>query len=280
MSRRDWSRHEVEVIVSDYLEMLSLWLSGLPINKSKRRQEVQARLENRSEGAVEYKYRNISAALLKADFFYIPGYKPLEHYQGLLDDVLYERLVGREDLLRIAAADADAPIVVPDATDLLGIVRDKPRRKERPSGATDPPRRGPLTTNYIEREARNSLLGLAGEQFILRFETERLCRAGKENLASKIEHVAVTKGDGLGFDILSFEESGRERLIEVKTTKYGEATPFFVTRNEVAVSEKHRLEYHLYRLFEFRSGPLLYMLKGAISATCELLPANYSARPI
>jgi hypothetical protein len=280
MSRRDWSRHEVEVIVSDYLEMLSLWLSGLPINKTKRRQEVQARLEDRSEASVEYKYRNISAALLHADFVYIPGYKPLENYQRLLADVLYERLVGREDLLRIAAADADAPIAVPDATDLLGIVRDKPRRKERPSGVTDPPRRGPLTTNYIEREARNSLLGLSGEQFILRFETERLCRAGKENLASKIEHVAVNKGDGLGFDILSFEESGRERLIEVKTTKYGEATPFFVTRNEVAVSEKHRLEYHLYRLFEFRSGPLLYMLKGAISATCELLPANYSARPI
>jgi hypothetical protein len=279
MPRRDWSQQEVEVIVSDYLEMMSLWLSGLPINKTKRRQDIQARLEDRSESSVDYKYRNISAALLHAGFAYLPGYKPLPNYQRLLADVLYERLVGRDDLLRIAAADADAPIAIPDVPDLLSIVREKPRSRDRAPGVADRGPRSPLTTNYVEREARNSLLGLSGEQFILRFEAERLCRAGKENLASRIEHVAVTKGDGLGFDILSFEESGRERLIEVKTTKYGEATPFFVTRNEVAVSEKHRLEYHLYRLFEFRSGPLLYMLNGAISATCELLPANYSARP-
>jgi hypothetical protein len=279
MSRRDWSVQEVEIIVSDYLEMMSLWLSGLPIYKTKRKQDVQARLESRSESSVEYKYRNISAALLHAGFSYLPGYKPLPNYQQLLADVLYQRLAGREELLRLAAADADAPIAVPEVPDLLGIVREKPRSKGKSPGVTDRGTRGPLTTDYVEREARNSQLGFSGEQLVVRFETERLLRAGKEHLASKIEHVAATKGDGLGFDILSFEESGRERLIEVKTTKYGVATPFFVTRNEISVSERRRVEYYLYRLFDFRSGPLLYMLKGAISATCELLPANYSARP-
>jgi hypothetical protein len=32
-----------------------------------------------------------------------------------------------------------------------------------------------------------------------------------------------------------FEESGEERLIEVKTTRFGPYTPLFLTRNEVDV---------------------------------------------
>ena len=279
MAQRNWSRLEVEVIIADYLEMMSLWLSNAPINKAQRRRAVQARLVDRSDKSVEYKYRNISAALLEAGFAYLPGYKPLPNYQQLLADVLYERLPKQTELLKIAASDADAPIAVPEVPDLLSIVVPKPPRKERSPSVNEGVGRGPLTTNYVEREARNALLGSSGEKFILRFETERLCRAGKESLAAKIEHVSMTKGDGAGFDILSFEENGRERLIEVKTTKYGKETPFFVTRNEVAVSEKHRTDYHIYRLFEFRSNPALYMLGGAISATCDLSPTSFSARP-
>jgi hypothetical protein len=279
MGNRNWSALENEAVVADYLEMMCLWLSGMPINKSQRRRAVQTQLDNRSEKAVEDKRRNISAALLEAGFSYLPGYKPLFNYQHKMADILYERLPEHSDLLRIAAADADAPIAVPDVKNLLSIVRPKPMRIERTKKIKELVSRRPLTTNYVEREARNALLGKSGEEFILRFETERLCRAGKENLAAKIEHVSVTKGDGAGFDILSFEETGRERLIEVKTTKYGQDTPFFVTRNEISVSEGHQIQYHIYRLFEFRSNPALYMLRGAISATCELLPSNFSARP-
>ena len=75
---------------------------------------------------------------------------------------------------------------------------------------------------------------------MINFERARLIRAGKERLAASIEHVARVRGDGDGFDVLSFEESGKERLIEVKTTKYGQDTPFFVSRNELAVSEASR----------------------------------------
>lgn len=279
MAQRNWSPYEVEIIIADYLEMMSRWLSNVPINKAQRRRVIQARLVDRSDKSVEYKYRNISAALLDAGFAYLPGYKPLPNYQQLLADVLYEQLPTQTDLLSIAAADADAPIAIPDVPDLLSIVVPKPQRKDRKPWVNDRGGRGPLTTNYVEREARNSLLGSSGEKLILRFEKERLSRVGKENLAAKIEHISMTKGDGAGFDILSFEESGRERLIEVKTTKYGQETPFFVTRNEVSVSEKHRAEYHIYRLFEFRSNPALYMLGGAITATCDLSSHTYSARP-
>ncbi len=59
---------------------------------------------------------------------------------------------------------------------------------------------------------------------------------GHERFADRIEHTSRTRGDHAGYDILSFEASGQERLIEVKTTKYGASTPFFVSRNEGATS--------------------------------------------
>ena len=39
-------------------------------------------------------------------------------------------------------------------------------------------------------------------------------------------------------------------------------TPFFVTRNEVRVSEENREEYHLYRVHRFEAVPRLFVLKG------------------
>jgi hypothetical protein len=80
--------------------------------------------------------------------------------------------------------------------------------------------------NYLAREAVNQSLGAAGEEFVVRYELARLLAARADCLASKIERVAVTSGDSAGFDALSIEESGKERLIEVKTSRYGCETPF------------------------------------------------------
>jgi Domain of unknown function (DUF3883) len=136
-----------------------------------------------------------------------------------------------------------------------------------------------LTTNYIEREARNRSLGGAGEEFIINYERARLILAGREALAARIEHTSQVRGDHEGYDILSFEEDGAERLIEVKTTKYGSETPFFVTRNEVATSERNAALYQVYRLFSFREAPRLYTLPGAIPRSCKLAAATFLALP-
>ncbi len=47
--------------------------------------------------------------------------------------------------------------------------------------------------------------------------------------------VSDEDGDGAGYDIASFERDGRARLIEVKTTRGWERTPFHITCNELAV---------------------------------------------
>jgi hypothetical protein len=183
-------------------------------------------------------------------------------------------------LLAIAAADADSLVVVPEVEDILAVLTNKPNPAEVQRQARDsahPVVR--LTTNYVEREARNRSLGAAGEAFVLNYERARLVHAGHEALAAKIEHTAVVRGDYEGYDVLSFEESGAERLIEVKTTKYGLETPFFVTRNEVSTSERRAAQFQVYRLFEFKAAPRMYMLSGAIGTSCNLSASTFLARP-
>jgi hypothetical protein len=132
--------------------------------------------------------------------------------------------------------------------------------------------------DYLAQEARNRSLGRAGELFVVELEARRLHAEGKKALSDRVEHVAATRGDGLGFDVLSFEINGRERLIEVKTTSFGDLTPFFVSRNELARSEADAPLYHLYRVFDFRTQPRLFDLPGVISGNCQLDPVSYLAR--
>jgi hypothetical protein len=272
----DWSRAEIEAIVDDYLSMLASELSGTPFNKTAHRRALLPKLQGRSEGSIEFKHCNISAALLDAGLQSIIGYKPRFNFQGLLAEVIAERLAQRSSLLRIAEADADLPIAVPEVDDILSVLTDRPAPAERPNKLAEPmPIR--LPTNYIEREARNRSLGDAGETFVINFEQARLIHAGRAALAARIEHTAKVRGDYEGYDVLSFEVDGSPRLIEVKTTKYGGETPFFVTRNELATSEREARQYQLYRLFAFRREPRLFTLPGAISANCALTASSFMA---
>jgi hypothetical protein len=72
----------------------------------------------------------------------------------------------------------------------------------------------------------------------LKWHRARLEVAGHGRLAAQVSHISVERGDGLGYDILSFEPDSRERLIEVKTTRFGEYTPFYVSANELEVSRQ------------------------------------------
>jgi len=48
----------------------------------------------------------------------------------------------------------------------------------------------------------------------------------------------------------------------VKTTNGGPETPFYVTANEVRVSEERAADYWLYRVYAFAKEPRIYCLKG------------------
>lgn len=172
-------------------------------------------------------------------------------------------------------------VTVLPLSDLLAIQVAPPVREEETQTLYERPRlvRTGLRRNFLEIEARNRSLGRAGEELVIKFEHERLWRAGQTRLADRIECVAETKGDHLGYDILSFETDGRERFIEAKTTRIGALTPFFASRNEVDVSTTEESRYQLYRLFHFEKKPKLFILPGSLGKSCNLEASQYSALP-
>ena len=193
------------------------------------------------------------------------------------------RLAKAQGLHSLAASVVQRTIdAVPPIGEMSSLYVEPPTRDELKTPLYETPEFRPRTVqpNYLELEALNRSVGLAGEQFVATLEHRRLWLAGKRTLADRIEHVSVTRGDGLGYDVLSFEESGKERLIEVKTTRFGQMTPFFVSRNEVGASEAYGDAYHLYRLFAFQKSPRLYTLDGSLRSSCELEPVSFSAFPI
>ena len=112
---------------------------------------------------------------------------------------------------------------------------------------------------------------------VMEFERARLLGEGKDHLARNVEQVSKTVGDHAGFDIHSYEANGRDRFIEVKTTRYGKLTPFYISAGEVRFSEANAQAYHLYRLFEFRQRPKLFQLPGDVGRHVQLQAINYRA---
>lgn len=277
----DWSVEEVEATVSDYFAMLTKELRGESYNKADHNRRLLALLQNRSRGSVEFKHANISAVLLDLGYPYIDGYKPRSNYQDLLRRVVEQRLGVDREVAAAAATAVEQPaqnaseigplssIIVPPPVSDLDSGRSYERR------AATPVPHGAI--NYLELEARNASLGAAGENFVLQVEHARLWQAGRKTLAGRIDHVSRSKGDGLGYDIVSFEEDGRERLIEVKTTRFGAMTPFFTSRNEVETSARRAERYHLYRVFKFREKPQIFVLPGSLQNNCILDPIEYRA---
>ncbi|MBT1159653.1 DUF3883 domain-containing protein [Aminobacter anthyllidis] len=94
-----------------------------------------------------------------------------------------------------------------------------------------------------------------GEEFVVELERKRLTAMAREDLARKVQWVSAELGDGAGFDVLSFDHDGAERLIEVKTTDGAAQTPFFLTRNEMDVAKERARDWHLYRVHLFAQRP-------------------------
>jgi hypothetical protein len=133
---------------------------------------------------------------------------------------------------------------------------------------------------HPDQDARNKALGLAGEELVLEAERRRLEAAGRPDLAETVVHVSVVEGDGAGYDIRSFSDGGEVRHLEVKTTRNGSTSAFFVSPNEVAFSEAHRSTFVFVRVFGYdpktKSGSC-YRSPGALTGSFSLTESEYRA---
>jgi hypothetical protein len=134
--------------------------------------------------------------------------------------------------------------------------------------------------NYAERDHKNRQLGLDGELLVLANEIASLRAGDRDDLADKVVHVSVIEGDGAGYDIQSYTLDGHPCFIEVKTTKGGAATPFFVSPNELAFSEAHMDAFRLVRVFEFDSksnSGKAFEIRGSLKLALDLKPTEFRA---
>lgn len=268
----DWTDKENDLVVADYLQMLRLELAGEHYVKSQRNAELQ-RVVGRSRGSIEFKHMNISAALESLGFPRIAGYAPMRNLQRSLVEAIernYPAILssaGSIDRLEVDGF-SDAPILpfVQPPHITLGIGSEKDTSLERLLRKFDP----------AERDLRNRLLGRRGEELVLQYERLRLLRIDPK-LADKVQWISDEQGDGAGYDILSFEPDGRERLIEVKTTIGCQTTPFYLSRNELEFSQERKDVFKLVRLYDFSKSPKAFELAPPLETFVRLEPNSYTA---
>lgn len=130
--------------------------------------------------------------------------------------------------------------------------------------------------DFIGLHKRRKRIGDLGEQLVLEHE--------RNKFPSKKEEIVIvsnSKGDGEGFDILSFDEAGKEKYIEVKTTTSGQYQPFFITWTELERSRKEGDNYYLYRLYNLNETKMtadVTILRGDLSPYC-INPVQYEVIP-
>jgi hypothetical protein len=129
----------------------------------------------------------------------------------------------------------------------------------------------------VERDRLNRSLGSAGEEFVVDLERRQLTEVGCTDLARKVRWVAAEDGDGTGYDVLSFDRAGAERLIEVKTTNGSARTPFFLSRNECDLATERPGDWRIYRVHLFAKGPRIFTITPPLEKSVRLTTETWRA---
>jgi hypothetical protein len=273
----DWQDGELDLILADYFAMLTDELAGRPYVKAHHRASLMAQL-GRTDGSVEFKHMNVSAVLGELGYPTIAGYRPRSNYQDAIIAAVERYLDAHPDL---RAALDEGPV----EREQLAQTAETPGlfEEDAPTRGQAPWHRHPEMARLVrkfdpsERDARNRALGRDGESLIFEAEQVRLRTADRADLARRVRWVSQEDGDGAGYDILSFNLAGQERLLEVKTTRGMRTTPFLLTSNEHALSAERPEAFRIHRLYDFSKTPRLFKLRPPLEEAVWLRPEVYRA---
>jgi hypothetical protein len=262
----DWKN---DLLVAEYFELDRIQRAGGEVEKEKLYQRL-GDIIDRKPGGVGNKFQNISAVLDSLNMEYARGHRPRPNIQQSLADAVERYLdahptlvFGESKLPDVGPADVievEAPLAMPPGPAIERTVERIARKY-----------------NHAERDARNRKLGALGEKLILEREKLSLRKLGKDSLADKVRHVSELDGDGVGYDIRSYDPSGEERLIEVKTTNGPATTAFFLSRTEHDVSLEKAAIWRLHRVHLFSSDPKVFILPPPLSQSTNLEIATWKA---
>jgi hypothetical protein len=267
--RRDWTDEELDLIVADYFSMLNDEVVGISFNKAAHNRLLRSKID-RSQASIEFKHRNVSAVLEKLGLQKIRGYWPAYNFQTAIIDAIERYLVANPaaqhpEALAMELSEPSQLFVgsPPTLSPILPMRKDIERLVRK--------------FNPVERDFRNRKLGREGEELVFRFERQRLQLQDRVDLAKKVRWISQELGDGAGYDILSFDHQGNERLLEVKTTVGSDTTPFYITRNELSLSSERPDAFRLCRVFDFSTQPRMFELAPPLKSFVHLSPLSYEA---
>ncbi|EIG62884.1 DUF3883 domain-containing protein [Bradyrhizobium sp. WSM1253] len=270
----DWTAEQAAIVVANYFQMLGRERAGDKVNKAGFYRRLATEL-GRSEKSIEWKLRNVSAVLEELGIAWIPGLLPAHNYQDSLVEAVEAQLGLHPKVLidpvsvRPQFTSAGGPVLVPPPAFLNSDPQDRQPALRRLVGKYDP----------AARDELNRFLGHAGEEMVFRFEFDRLCQAGRRDLAKAMDWPADRGEDHMGYDVRSFESDGEERLLEIKTTNGHARTPFWLSRTQYEVAARSPSTYRVRRVFHFQNGAEMFDIKPPLDAGLRLIPEKYVAVP-
>lgn len=253
---RDWSGADLDLVVGDYFVMLGKTLAGQTVQTAAHQRALRF-VSGRSGAAIEWKQCEISAALTLIGVPILREFQPRWNLADELLDSVDRLLTAKPALITAALRPASLfsgpqpPVLLegpPPVFDALQV--QPPPRAERLIAKFDP----------AARDQADRLLTETGQAAVLNFERRRLAEHDRPDLALQVR-AAMPAVDVPGHDILSFKPTGEPRLLIVKTTTGGVATPFALTDDQDALWRARPDACRIHRLYDLGRELRFYRLR-------------------
>lgn len=154
-------------------------------------------------------------------------------------------------------------VELPKATEVLKTIDFTVRPRRKATKVSD----GSTGSNH-RRSKKSDKVGRLGEEFIYQYEKSQLIANGFTELASKvIFHREDAAQRTPGWDITSYFEDGRPKLIEVKSSEGDVINDIILTRNEWDKAQDPALanDYFIYLVTNLTNKPKIEILRNPAS---------------
>lgn len=189
-------------------------------------------------------------------------------YNSYLGQVRYNNI--SEENLRIQREQASGNILILKAP-IFDVVREKISEEiivDYEQGNTAKLRRAKLSPEKLrDIKLRCEENGYLGEEFVLNYERNRLQKLNLVSLADQVKWISQESASE-GYDILSFEEDGSERWIEVKSTS-GRGNIFEMSNNEWETAVEAGNKYYIYRVTDVKNKPQIKEYRNPVQLQSE-----------
>ena len=252
---RAWSGADLDLVVGDYGVMLAKMLAGQPLDIVGHQRALRF-VTGRSGGAIEFKQCAISAALTLVGLPILKAFQPRWPLADDLIDAVERQLTARPAL--ITAALRPAALFDPAGTPLA--IEGPP-----PVFSDDQAQPGPRAAAFIARfdpaarDFADRFLTETGLAAVLALERQRLVNHGCFDLAEQVRPAGSE--DVPGCAVISATPAGQPRLIAVKATTGGVATPFHLTDAEHALWHEQPDSFRLLRIHDLGREARFYTLR-------------------